>query len=136
MEPRPPARTTTPTTDDATAAPVPEAAPRLSGVHIFLNAKDAARANGNGHAPAAPNGTAPRPAASRRLLVSLLLADALLCVLAWFVVARGGSVGWLGWTLVVLAVGVGAWLSLLAFTTLGAERTDTGAKKDRLNGGD
>jgi hypothetical protein len=129
MEPRPTSRPVNPS-----SAPAPETESRPAGVRIFLQPTDTERA-GNGHhatTVAASNGSSGRPAKSRSLLFTLLLADVVLCALAWFVVIRSaGAVGWFGWALVALAIGLGAWLSVLAVRARGAERDP-----DRLNVGD
>jgi hypothetical protein len=117
MKPRPANRSVNPT-----IVPAAEPESRPSGVRIFLKPTDTER-NGNGHAPKpTPNAVPAHPAMSRSLLVTLLLADVVLCALAWFVVARSpGAVGWLGWLLVALAVALGSWLSLLAVRGAGSK---------------
>jgi hypothetical protein len=127
MEPRPPARTATP-------APESETQPESSGVRIFL------KTNGtrpNTHTPAAANGSAAPRAVSKPLLAALFLADFILCCLAWWVIARSNSaVGWLGWTLVAAAVGMGAWLGVLGFLTLAPRRPPRHPNGDaHINGG-
>jgi hypothetical protein len=133
MEPRPPDRTSNPPLD-----PAANPQPQPGGVRIFLKPNGARGPKPTADSPAVnTNGSMPPRAGSRPLLIALFLADFVLCSLAWLVIARSnGSAGWLGWALVIAAVGVGAWLSVLAFLALAHRNPPRHLNGDhRINGG-
>ncbi len=119
----------------ALATPAAETKPRPAGVHIFLKP-------GSAEATAAATKVAEQgSSASRRpsttIIAALVLADAVLCLLAWALVAKGrGTLSWGTWGLVGLAVALGAWLSVLAVRSRTSVLPAREYKPARINGGD
>ena len=109
MEPRP---SVAPGNDAAKTEPATE----VRGVRLYLHTTAKSE---TAPASAAEPPARPRRVVSPAVLVSLFVADALLCVLAWWMVRSShGALGWFGWLLAGTAIVFGAWLSLLAVQTV------------------